>query len=245
MTEQFKQAWNRPATWMRWHRWLGYLIGIQLFFWIGGGVFFSIVPFQTWVKGQDLVAKPKLSFPQNWHQQWLHSGQNLAQDKGALIGMQSFISAQGPALRFNFEHGSELRQIDGQAWKIPEAMQIETFAKSIYRGQGKLQKVEKIDQVPTQLGIVKEAGNKKNLWRAQFQDEFNTRLYFDGKTSEFLMVRTDAWVWYDFLWRLHVMDYSNGEDFNNTLLRIATIFAFMMIFTGIVLSVRNLLRQRW
>jgi hypothetical protein len=41
------------------------------------------------------------------------------------------------------------------------------------------------------------------------------------------------------------MDYSEGEDFNNTLLRVATIFAFLMMVTDVVLSVRNLLRKRF
>lgn len=233
-------SWKRPATWMRWHRYLGYLIGIQLILWVCGGVIFSIVPFQTWVKGSHLVAKPKQAWPNNWQQ----GLQNLPPNQGVLLEVQSFISAHGPTLRLQYEQGSVLHLASGKPWQTPEQEHIATFAKQIYQGKGSIERVEKLAQVPTQLGIVKEIA-KKNIWRVGFNDDSKTRLYFDGNTGEYLTVRTDAWVWYDFFWRLHVMDYSNGENFNNTLLRIATVFAFMMMLTGAVLSVRNLVRKRW
>jgi hypothetical protein len=71
-----------------------------------------------------------------------------------------------------------------------------------------------------------------------------TRLYFDNRSGELLTVRTEAWVVYDFFWRLHVMDYSHGEDFNNFLLRASAVAAFGLVVTGLVLM-GFALRRTW
>lgn len=99
-------------------------------------------------------------------------------------------------------------------------------------------------QLPTRLLIVKELASGSGVWQVQFDDDRATRLYFDGVSGEFLTVRSSAWLWYDFFWRLHVMDYRGGEDFNNLLLRSASLLALLMIMTGMVLSLRNVLRRR-
>ena len=49
-------------------------------------------------------------------------------------------------------------------------------------------------------------------------------------------MRNDAWVFYDAMWRLHIMDYSDGDDFNNTLLRVLTPLALLFVLSGILLT---------
>ena len=77
------------------------------------------------------------------------------------------------------------------------------------------------------LGLVAETGDPGGVRRAQFDDALSTRIYLSGCTGEFLTAHIEAWVWYDFFWRLHNMDYAEGEDFNGTLLRAASIIAWV------------------
>ena len=49
------QTMSLSATTFRIHRWMGWLIGVQLVIWVTGGVVFSLLPFQPWVKGIDTV----------------------------------------------------------------------------------------------------------------------------------------------------------------------------------------------
>jgi hypothetical protein len=51
-------------------------------------------------------------------------------------------------------------------------------------------------------------------------------------------------VLYDFFWRLHVMDYSAGEDFNNPVLRVAVLAALALVITGGALLVLSVRRRR-
>lgn len=242
-----KAYWKRPATWFRWHRWLGYIVVLQFLAWIFGGLFFALVPFQTWVKGKDLVQKPNDEVIVQWEQlaPALHT---LNQSNGKLVAFQSIVTAQGPALRLQYQaaNGNKtvLTDMRGQVLQAPNQNHIEALAKRIYRGEGQLHSVNRFEKLPNRLGIVKELAGRENLWQAQFNDALDTRLFFDATTGEFITQRTNTWVWYDFFWRLHIMDYGDGEDFNNTLLRLASIFAVLMMVTGVVLSIRNLLRKR-
>ena len=99
-------------------------------------------------------------------------------------------------------------------------------------------------EAPRRLGLVDEVGGRRDLWRVRFDDALGSRVYLDGPTGVLLAVRTEAWVWYDFLFRLHVMDYSGGEDFNSTLMRVASTVAFGLVLAGMVLAVLAL-QRRW
>jgi hypothetical protein len=91
---------------------------------------------------------------------------------------------------------------------------------------------------------VHEFSARQNVWVARFDDALQSRFYFDGQSGELLAARNEAWVIYDFFWRLHVMDYSEGEDFNNSLLRGTSIVAMGLTFTGFALSFFAL-RRSW
>jgi uncharacterized iron-regulated membrane protein len=121
---------------------------------------------------------------------------------------------------------------------------VRGFAARLYRGSGRLVAVEQLQQPPRHLGIVREAGMRRGLWVARFDDGLATRLYVDGISGELVAARSDAWVIYDFFWRLHVMDYAEGEDFNNSLLRTASLVALALVLTGSTLLAFSL-RRRW
>ena len=212
------------ATTFRVHRWLGWLVGVQVLIWVTGGVVFSLLPFQAWVKGGDTVKPPTVVLP-------------------AIVAV---ATPQGPALRLTYIGGPEpvIVPADGSAWAPPDEAALRRFAAGLYRGQAALTTLERVAKVPPRLGIVAETGGRGDLWRAQFDDALATRIYLNGRTGEFVTSRNEAWVWYDFFWRLHIMDYAEGENFNGTLLRGASIVAWGLVIAGAVLAVLAI-RRRW
>lgn len=221
------------ARFFRWHRWLGWLVGVQVLIWVLGGLVFAWVPFQPWVKAGDAFVKPQQPLPEGWARTLL----GLPAARGTVLTVQSTATAAGPALKVRFAEGGEL-WLAAAGGELPSATaeSVGRFAASLYRGDGRLAAVERIAEAPRRLGIVRELGDKRDLWRARFDDRLGTRLYFDGRSGELLGARNEAWVVYDFFWRLHVMDYEGGEDFNNGLLRCASAAAILLIATGVVLS---------
>jgi uncharacterized iron-regulated membrane protein len=216
----------------RWHRRVGYLVALQVLAWMVGGLIFSWVPFQAWVKSGDVFRKPTQPLPST-----LATALNaLPTDQGDLLALHSVATAVGPALKLRYTKAEVLVNANGGPQPTPQAPQIAAYAKSLYTGDGQLASVTLLDVAPNRLGLVREMGEKTDIWQVQFDDALKTRFYFDSRSGEFLAARNEAWVLYDFLWRLHVMDYRGGEDFNNFLLRAASVAALLLTLTGLTLS---------
>jgi uncharacterized iron-regulated membrane protein len=233
------------ATTFKIHRWLGWLVGLQVLVWVLGGLVFSLVPFQTWVKGHDTVKPPVATLPAGWAAQTA-PGLQAAAALDAVASVGTVVTPQGPALRVNYRARRDpvLVPADGSAWAAPDEAAVKRFASSLYTGPARVLAVERLATVPPRLGIVAETGGRGDLWRVRFDDTLGTRIYLNGRTGEFLTSRNEAWVWYDFFFRLHIMDYTGGDDFNNTLLRVASVSAFGLVLAGAVLAVLAV-RRRW
>lgn len=233
------------ATTFRIHRWLGWLIGLQVLVWVAGGVVFSLVPFTSWVKGGDTVKPPTVVLPAGWAERVAPALQDAAR-LGDVATVAAVATPQGPALRLSYRgsHPPVIVPADGSAWTPPDKATVQRFASSIYQGQAAVAAVDHLVTVPRRLGIVTETGGRGDLWRVSFDDALATRIYMSGSTGEFVTSRNEAWVWYDFFWRLHIMDYAGGEDFNGTLLRAASVSAFGLVLAGAVLAALAV-RRRW
>jgi hypothetical protein len=231
---------NLSARFFRWHRWLGYAVALQVLLWVLGGAVFAWLPFQAWVKAQDVVAKPQPALPAGWAQR-LAAG--LPADE-ALASAASVATAGGMAWRLKSKGGERWVDADGRGLPPPDEAAVRAFALGLYKGAGPLAGVELLTKVPLRLGIVNELGNPRPVWRVRFDDGLQTRVYIDSRSGELLAARTEAWVWYDFFWRLHVMDYAGGEDFNNPLLRAAAPLALGLALTGLVM-LGLALRRAW
>lgn len=231
------------ARFFRWHRWLAWLVALQVLAWLAGGMVFSWLPFKTWVKAEDSVARPQQPLPPDWAEA---VAQHLRQQPqaGPVLAVASVATAQGPALRLRRAGGESWISASGGPHPPPDAAAAERFARSLYKGTGRLLQAERLSEVPVRWGIVREAPPRRALWRVSFDDALATRLYLDAASGELLAVRTEAWVWYDFFWRLHLMDYVEGEDFNHGLIRAAALAALALAITGAVLAVLAL-RRRW
>lgn len=233
------------ASTFRIHRWLGWLVGLQVLIWVAGGVVFSLVPFTSWVKAGDAVKPPSVAMPAGWAERVAPTLQ-VAASLADVVGVAAVATPQGPALRVSYRAGQApvIVPADGAAWVPPDAAAARRFATGLYHGPGAVTAVERLSAVPLRLGIVAETAGRGDVWRVSFDDALATRIYLNGTTGEFITSRNEAWVWYDFFWRLHIMDYAGGEDFNGTLLRTASVTAFGLVVAGAILAALAA-RRRW
>jgi hypothetical protein len=226
----------------RWHRWLGWLIGLQVLLWVTSGVLFAWLPFEPWVKGGDDLKRPVLALTA------LPAGLEGI-EPARVTALSAVVTPNGPAWRVGLKGEKTPRYVplSGGAWAAPDAGAIERFALTLLQAPRPVLVVERLASVPPRLLIVEETGGRGDLWRVRFDDALGTRLYFDGTGGDFVTHRNEAWVWYDFFWRLHIMDYGGGEDFNNGLLRFASVVSWALVGAGVALSVlaaRRALRRR-
>ena len=116
----------------------------------------------------------------------------------------------------------------------------ETMARDIaladYSGEAVISRAELLATPPA------EYGRPGPVWQVVFSDDGETTLYVDPASAEVRARRSSTWRFYDFFWRLHVMDYDDGEDFNHPLLVTAAGAGLFVALSGLVLLVFRLRR---
>lgn len=217
------------------HRWLSYAVFLQVTLWVVGGLTFAVIPFDTIIKGGAVIASPPT--PTIMPAELTQLGMQLPSDT-PLDHFAVHSSSQGAIAEVHTMQGTKwLRLVDGELVIPPLAEDITRFALTLYRGDAALLGARYLATSERRyLGLVDETYGQGDVWQVEFDDSLNTRLYFEGATGRYLTVRNDAWVFYDAMWRLHIMDYSDGDDFNNTLLRVLTPLALLFVLSGILLT---------
>lgn len=81
------------------------------------------------------------------------------------------------------------------------------------------------------------------VWEVEFDDPTFYRIYISPTSGKVLARRSELWRWYDFLWGLHIMDYEERDNFNNSLVQWAALFGLLMSISGLVLLFYSFTRR--
>lgn len=225
-----------PYLVQRIHLWLGLLLGAQVLLWMTSGVIMSWFHI-TLVRGETnsmTVLAPELAA-----QNYASPGGIIAQWPGATsLTLNSLlerpvylVEGAGGAAIFDAQSGAQISPIDEKLAR--------RIARRDFVGKGAIERMELLSSPPH------EYGRPGPVWRATFDDRLDTRLYISPETGEIKARRNAVWRLYDFFWMLHIMDYSEREDFNNPLIRTASATGFLFALTGLILVVYRLTQGRY
>ena len=109
-----------------------------------------------------------------------------------------------------------------------------------YAGSGNIGKVSLIESNPP--GEIKFY--PLPIWRIDFDDAWGTSFYVDPQTGRFMTRRHTLWRIFDFLWMLHIMDYDERENVNNTLLRVFSMSGVLLALSGLWLLFYSFNRKK-
>ena len=73
-------------------------------------------------------------------------------------------------------------------------------------------------------------------WQIDFENWSQPTIYVHQITGEVVTKRHNFWRIFDWMWRLHIMDYDDGENINNSLLTGFSLFSLIATFLGAILS---------
>jgi len=105
-------------------------------------------------------------------------------------------------------------------------------AKHAYSGDGKIIDAELITATPP----FELSSRHLPAWRVNFDNIGAPALYISATSGKVVTKRHEFWRLFDWMFRLHVMDYDDGENVSNWLLFIFAILAFFATCSGLVLS---------
>ena len=231
------------------HRYLGLLVGIQLFFWTVSGLYFAWNPLDK-VRGEHLSGPPETL------------ADAVAETDGGfaeLIGPQDAITALGtknPELVEVDEIG--LRPLLGEPyWQIRyrepggERVALVHARDGVRRGElsadeakavaerdfGADAPVRSVERVESSEPDGEYRAKPLPAWRIAFEHPTNTRIYVEAKTGRITARRNDTWRVFDFLWMFHILDFEARSDFNQWLLRIMSVLGVVTVLSGFALFV--------
>ena len=213
------------------HKWLGYLLALQILAWLLGGLVMSAIPLE-YVHGKHL-AKRTLTNPFTQADYPTSLDNITAQVPNPMqIVFEHFLTT--PLITvINTEEQQSFNGLTGRPFQPPTKIQITANAQAHLL----------IDAKPINTTLLKqgtrEVGYKTNVWQVQFNDTFNTTLYLNAINGKVITVRSTLWRIFDFFWMLHIMDYDEREDFNNPLLISFAATSVLFCLCGIILLIQN------
>ncbi|MEC8324517.1 MAG: hypothetical protein VX100_00105 [Pseudomonadota bacterium] len=225
-------------SWFKWarkcHKWLGYLLALQVFAWLLGGLVMSAIPLE-YVHGKHL-AKRQLEnpFSQNVY---TSNFDNFKQYNIGLKNVNFIHFLETPVIELvGHKERVYLHGETGEKLEAPNKQQIIRQAKAHYLADSQT--------IDTTASLLKEGprevGYKSNIWRVDFADNVNTTLYIQADSGQVITVRSTTWRIFDFFWMLHIMDYDEREDFNNPLLISFAAVAVLFCISGMMLLFQNM-----
>ena len=223
------------------HKWIALVVGLQVLFWVGGGLVMTAIPIERVRSEHRLAVRP----PEPLNLLALVPATEAARQAGvgALVSATLKATPRGPVWVLTPVSG-EPRTADaltgGPVEPLTEA-DARALAGSQFRGEAKVRAVRYFAQAP------KETGREGPLWRVDFDNAEGTAFYLSPETGEVITRRSNVWRFYDFFWRLHILDFGDGDDFNHPLLIGLAALSLPMVITGVILLVIRLRRdfQMW
>ncbi len=227
----------KPAFWARRaHKWIALVVGVQALLWMLSGLYMTVISIDI-IHGDHLAhanAEPlSVSTPVN-------APDKLAKQYPGLISfrLKRFLGREV----YELHQPGNISLVDAESGvhltPLSDAM-ARRLAQSLYTGKANIKTVELVTQAPQEV-----ATRPVPMWRVEFADSNETTLYLSPQTGELLAKRHDLWRWFDFLWMLHIMDYQERSDVNNTLLRVASSAGLLFALSGVWLLFYSFTKRR-
>jgi len=203
------------------HRYLSLFISIQFLLWTISGVFFSFNKIEEVRGEQYLLESKEMDFSINSPININSSGEikffyrldDLVYEVN--LGGSSYVYYQdgNPITKLSFSEAKEIIQTKTNLTPISVGEISKNERGSEYRSR------------PLPLFKV-ESLNK---------DEKVINVYLDPYSGQIRAIRSTQWRMWDFLWGLHIMDWTDRDNFNNNFIKFFSVLAFISALSGILL----------
>jgi hypothetical protein len=216
---------------IRWHVWLGWLIGVPLILWTASGLFMAARPIED-VRGESLKTKPSAISPIN----------AVPPELGGPAVQKLTLEQRGGTAVWTIEYrdGKRARADSLTGELLPSLSETEAraLADEYYAGKAAIRSVRQLSAAQAPMELRKD----RPSWQVEFTD--NTRLFIDADSGALLALRTRWWRIYDFLWGVHIMDLQTREDANNPALIAFAAVSFFSLCLSLWLLFARSIRNR-
>lgn len=216
----------------RWHIWLGWIVGLPIFFWVVSGLVMVARPIEE-VRGSGLLSEPPVVQLQ------------AAPLPPAIAGipLKSLTLVQGesgPRWIATLPDGT-VRAADPATGEWLPATSATAAAREVmarYTGKASIARVAPTDPDDPPLDLRRSIP----AWQVAMTD--GTHFYVDSRSGEIVATRTRFWRIYDWMWGLHIMDLKTREDTHNPLIITLAVVSLLTTLLALVMLPLTIRRRR-
>lgn len=216
------------AWWFWTHKWIGLIVGLQILAWVVSGLFMTWFPIAQ-VRNEHLIREaPPRTVQQSVD---LTTATDALAKMSIAISRLELVDVAGRWMWRIDSNGKPHALMDvatGQVISPLNEAAARDIATADYAGQGKIVSAALIEKdAPI------EYRSTLPVWRIVFDDADETHLYIQPLTGKVAARRSGLWRMYDFLWSLHIMDYTERDNFNNWPVVIMSLLGLVLTVSGI------------
>lgn len=217
---------------LRWatqiHKWLALIIGVQVLGWVLGGLIMTALPIDM-VRGKHLYEP---AAPQALPADGLLDYRAAAKAMGVTPVEASLKTTLRGVVWVLKDDAGKTHVVDAKTGAMVAPMdgrEARMLASASYTGTGQPAAARFYPEAPV------ESSREGPLWRVDFDDKVHTAFYLAPETGEVVSRRTNVWRFYDFFFRIHVMNFGKDEGFNHPLIVVTAALTLAMSIAGVVL----------
>jgi uncharacterized iron-regulated membrane protein len=225
---------------LRWsiffHKWLGLVVGLQVLGWVLGGIVMTVIPIERVRSEHHYAAYQPAPLPAAGVLD-LQGAMRAAGVEAVEATIKTTLRGAVWVLKDGAGKSHVVDAITGRHMPPLTASEARLLAGAVYQGKGRPGAARFYRQAP------QEAGKAGPLWRVDFDDAEGTAFYLSPETGEVVSKRSKVWRLYDVFWRIHILDFRAGDDFNNPLIIAAAVLSLPMVIAGIIILLIRLARD--
>lgn len=221
--------------WFTVHKWVGLVVGLQVLAWVVSGLYMTWFPIDA-VRSEHNISE---QVPRDLNQATgLISAERAILAAGVPVSRVELADVAGRWMWRVDSAGKPHMLIDAEGGKVISPLdeaEARRIATADFAGQGKIVGATLIEKdAPI------EYRNTLPVWQVVFDDADATHLYVAPLTGKVAARRSSLWRTYDFLWSLHIMDYTERDRFNHWPIILMAFLGLVLTVTGVGLLVIRL-----
>ena len=211
------------------HKWIGLILGLQILAWTAGGMVMTWLPIEK-VRGEHKIAK--------------HEPVPVAAQSAFLtVEALSTLAGQGvqklsiemlldePVAKLTLADDSHMirHAVTGALISPISAELAQAIAEADFAPEVAVASVRSLESNNI------DYRGALPVWQVEFADDEGSRIYVSPTEARVVARRSPTWRLFDFFWMLHIMDYSDRDDFNHPLVIAFASSAFLFTLSGLCL----------
>lgn len=216
------------------HRYFGVVIGIQFLLWTVGGLYFAWTNIEE-IRGNHLVHHEDVLIMK---EQMKTPTEVISLNQIPLVSVKEIRLTSLFLDSFYEIHTDEnMMLVNVETGKLRDLISKDEVTEIVQKKLKKEAAIKKIEWVSKEniKNHLQYRGGKLPAWAVELKDDSNTIIYVCATRGTIEKVRTKQWRIFDYLWMLHIMDYDDRDNINNTILRAFSILGLITILSGFIL----------